>query len=88
MDKIRIEICLGTTCYVLGSASLVDVENRLPKELAGRVEVIGSHCLETCHNRNYGDAPFVRVGRRVIGNASIERILEALFEELEKETDR
>ena len=88
MDKIKVEICLGTTCYVFGSASLADMENRLPENLVGKVEIIGSSCLETCHNKNYGDAPFVRIGQRVISNASIERILEVLFEEIEKESDR
>ncbi len=88
MKKIKVEICLGTTCYVLGSASLVDLEKRLPAELADSVEVIGSSCLDICNKKNDGEAPFVRIGERIIDNASVERIVEALYEELQQEDRR
>ena len=32
-NKIKVEICLGTTCYVLGSFRLSALEEQLPPEL-------------------------------------------------------
>ena len=83
--KMKVEICLGTTCYVLGSFRLSALEEQLPPELADRVEVAGAACLGLCKDRNYGKAPFVRInGNCVVDNATIEKVLDALKEELEK----
>ncbi len=86
MSKITVEICTGTTCYVLGSVSPADVYARLPGELVGQVDVNTVSCLKACCNKNDGQAPFVRVGTRVIGNADVENIVEAVFNALQQET--
>lgn len=79
MNTIQVEVCLGTTCYVLGAAKLAEMENRLPDELKHRVKIVGCPCLEVCHDRNYGNAPFVRIGDKIIENATVERVIEALW---------
>lgn len=63
-NKIKVEICLGTTCYVLGSFRLSALEEQLPPEFKDRVEVVGCACLDVCHDRNYGNAPFVRIDEK------------------------
>lgn len=81
-SKIKVEICLGTTCYVLGAFRLSTLEEELPEDLRDQVEVVGSACLELCHDRNYGNAPFVRInGERIVDNATIEKVIEAIREE-------
>ena len=70
-NKIKVEICLGTTCYVLGSFRLSALEEQLPPEFKDRVEVVGCACLDVCHDRNYGNAPFV----------TIEKVIDILREE-------
>ena len=78
-NKIKVEICLGTTCYVLGSFRLSALEEQLPPELKDRVEVVGCACLDVCHDRNYGNAPFVRInGDRIVDNATIEKVIDIL----------
>ena len=77
--KIKVEICLGTTCYVLGSFRLSALEEQLPPELKDRVEVVGCACLDVCHDRNYGNAPFVRINEdRIVDNATIEKVIDIL----------
>ncbi len=80
VKKIKVEICLGTTCYVLGSFRLSSLEEQLPPNLKDRVEVVGCACLEVCHDRNYGNAPFVRIGERIVDNATVEKVIEVLQE--------
>lgn len=81
-DKIKVEICLGTTCYVLGSFRLSALEERLPDDLKARVEVVGSPCLNACRDRNYGNAPFVRIGgTRLVDNATVEKVIDILHDE-------
>ena len=81
-DKIKVEICHGTTCYVLGSFRLSALEEQLPPEFKDRVEVVGCACLDVCHDRNYGNAPFVRIDeKRIVDNATIEKVIDILREE-------
>ena len=78
-NKIKVEICLGTTCSVLGSFRLSALEEQLPPELKDRVEVVGCACLDVCHDRNYGNAPFVRINDdRIVDNATIEKVIDIL----------
>ena len=82
-SKIKVEICLGTTCYVLGSFRLSTLEEQLPEELRDKVDVVGSACLDLCHARNYGNAPFVRINdSRIVDNATIEKVIDAVREEV------
>ena len=39
MEKVKVEICCGTACYLLGAANMMDLEDQLPAEWRGRVEV-------------------------------------------------
>lgn len=81
-NKIKVEICLGTTCYVLGSFRLSALEEQLPPELKDRVEVVGCACLDVCHDRNYGNAPFVRINDdRIVDNATIEKVIDILHDD-------
>ncbi|MBS1368738.1 MAG: (2Fe-2S) ferredoxin domain-containing protein [Lentisphaeria bacterium] len=81
-NKVKVEICLGTTCYVLGSFRLSALEEQLPPELKEQVEVVGCACLDVCHDRNYGNAPFVRINEeRIVDNATIEKVIDILRDE-------
>ena len=37
MEKVKVEICCGTACYLLGAANMMDLEDQLPAEWRGRV---------------------------------------------------
>ena len=54
----------------------------MPPEFKDRVEVVGCACLDVCHDRNYGNAPFVRIDeKRIVDNATIEKVIDILREE-------
>lgn len=79
-DKIKIEICCGTTCYLLGAADLLQLESRLPAEWKDLVEISAVPCLSACTTENLGGAPFVRIDGALVPKASVESICECLFE--------
>ena len=61
MKKIKVSICTGTTCYVMGASDLLLLEEVLPEHLKGKVEIEGVTCLEKCKSTGIGKnkAPFV-----------------------------
>ncbi len=82
-EKLLVEICVGTTCFVLGAAALQSLEDFLPSEIKDKVDVVGSPCLNCCRNRNDGNAPFVRIGgKHIVGNASIQKVIAKIEEVL------
>lgn len=76
-SSVMVEICTGTTCFVLGAGYLLNLSEELPERLKGRVDIRGSHCLGLCNDPKNGKPPFVRVGQIVLSEASVESIIEA-----------
>lgn len=79
---LKVVICSGTTCYVMGGSDLLLLEEHIPEQYRSRIEIEGSTCLGLCKDRKYGKAPYVRVGDSIIDAASITRILEKIAEKL------
>ena len=48
--KIKVSICTGTACFVMGASEILVLEDSLPDELKGIVEIEGLTCLEKCKN--------------------------------------
>ena len=61
MENVKVEICCGTACYLLGAANMMNIEDQLPESWRGRVEVEAKTCLELCERENLGGAPYVRI---------------------------
>ena len=82
---VRLEICGGTACYMLGGGELSGIGGKLPAEWRGRVEVVTVPCLNACRGSGIspGGAPFVRIGGHIVPNAGEAAVFECLFELLE-----
>lgn len=81
MDTITVEVCFGTSCYLLGASKFVDFDETLPPELAGCVEVRARTCMDLCERDNIGKAPYVRInGTEVICEATPENVRARLLE--------
>ncbi|MCR5413745.1 MAG: NAD(P)H-dependent oxidoreductase subunit E [Kiritimatiellae bacterium] len=80
-DKVKVEICCGTACYLLGAMRLMDLTENLPKDLVGLVEFEAKACLGKCERDEIGCAPYVRFnGTEWMGNATPERVVERIRE--------
>jgi len=73
--KIKIKICTGTNCYVMGGADLLTLEDNLPEELLSQVEIEGSNCLGFCKDSTSGKSPFVMVDDKLITGANITSLI-------------
>ena len=86
MEKnLEVRICTGTLCYVMGGADLQVIDEYLPEELLDKVDIKGTPCLDYCNNCDGPKAPFVKVGDKVISEASIEKVVTAIKEALGEE---
>ena len=81
--KIQVEICAGTTCFVLGSVQFESFEDTMPSEWKGKVEVSASRCLGLCRKGKFSGAPYVRINSVPIGNATPEKVMEVIAEMLD-----
>ena len=79
MKKVKIEVCCGTACYLLGAANLMELEDKLPEGLKELVDIQASPCLELCERDNLGGAPYVRInGMEIMSNANVEKLIKRL----------
>ena len=78
MEKLKLEICCGTTCYMLGAAKLMALENIMPAEWRDKVDIAGLPCMELCVSEKLCGAPFARLDGEVISQATVEKVLEAV----------
>jgi NADH:ubiquinone oxidoreductase subunit E len=83
MAKVNVKVCLGTTCFVMGSSNLQELIELVPKKYGDDVEVAGSPCLVLCSiDWEFSKAPYVKVNNEVIKEATVEKVLAAIDKEL------
>ena len=77
MEKIQVEICLGTTCFVMGSSHLQDLIEIIPRRYNDKVS--GKPCLGLCsQDCEYSQAPYVKVDEEVVSQATVEKVLKVI----------
>ncbi len=83
MAKVNVKVCLGTTCFVMGSSNLQELIELVPKKYGDDVDVSGSPCLGLCSiDWEFSKAPYVKVNDEVIKEATVEKVLAAIDREL------
>lgn len=76
MKKIKVEICIGTTCFVMGGSQLQSLAEICPRKYKDQVEVVANTCLDYCNNQgDFNRAPYAKVDDEVVEEATIEKIL-------------
>ncbi len=78
MKTVKVSICTGTACFVMGASEIMLLEENLPDDLKGKVEVEGITCLEKCKDSSCGKAPFVLVDGQVVQNATVTTVIEKI----------
>ena len=85
MAKIKVNVCMGTTCFVMGGANLQELMEIIPKKYGDDVEVSGSPCLGLCSiNWEYSKAPYVKVNDDIITEATVDKVITLVDEKLKK----
>ena len=67
-ETLKITVCTGTTCYVLGGSHYLMLKQELPGEILARISLEGSPCMgdlpgtgrpkENALPKNWGDSFF------------------------------
>ena len=76
--KLLLELCFGTTCFVMGASKLQEIEQYIPPQYKNKVEVKAHTCLDLCKNATYMKAPFVKLDGEIISEATVEKIIQAI----------
>lgn len=85
MEKVSVKVCLGTTCFVMGSANLQELIEIVPQKYGDKVDVSGVPCLGLCSTDwEFSKAPYVKVGNDIIKEATVEKVINAIDEKLAK----
>ena len=85
MAKVNVKVCLGTTCFVMGSSNLQELLELVPRKYGEDVDVSGSPCLGLCSiDWEFSKAPYVKVNDEVIKEATVEKVLAAIDRELKQ----
>jgi NADH:ubiquinone oxidoreductase subunit E len=76
MNKITVEICYGTLCFVMGGEVFETLQEHLPEEIKEVVALKGMVCPGYCHQQEkYGKPPFVKVQDRLICEANPQKVI-------------
>jgi len=86
MEKVNVKVCLGTTCFVMGSSNLQELIDTVPTKYGEKVDVLGVPCLGLCSiDWEYSRAPYVKVDNDVVYEATVEKVLSAIERKLGNE---
>lgn len=77
MDKVRVEICMGSSCHSRGNYQVAQLLRSFQQEDA-QVEVVGSLCANRC-----SDGPIVKVDGRMLSKVGAATLRAAMDEALE-----
>ncbi|HPO02437.1 NAD(P)H-dependent oxidoreductase subunit E [Treponema zuelzerae] len=79
-EKIKVVICSGTACFVMGASEILLLEESLPEDLKDKVEIEGATCLGLCKDSKNGKAPFVTINGEVMTEATLPGVLQKIQE--------
>ncbi|NMC31801.1 MAG: (2Fe-2S) ferredoxin domain-containing protein [Veillonellaceae bacterium] len=75
MRKVKVEICRGTSCHLLGSQELLAAVKSLPPERQAQLEIVMVDCLKSCRQ-----GPNIRIDGKVLSGLTPEELVLLLQE--------
>ena len=82
-EKLLVEVCCGTSCYILGGKELLNWVEAEMNTFADRVDFRAVPCLNACETDHLGEAPFVRINGVISGGMTIRKLSVAIQAALE-----
>ena len=83
MEKVKVKICQGTTCYVMGGDVIKSVLKVLTEKFGDKVELISVRCLGNCNESDsFSKAPYVYVEDEEISSANLDKVIKAIEKRL------
>lgn len=85
--KVRVQICVGTACHIMGAADLITIEDLVAEPLRDRVEVEGIACMGLCRDESHGKPPFVIIDGQTLAEATLDKVLARIERRAERLID-
>ena len=86
MEKIEVEICMGTTCFIMGGESMQELASILQRKYQDKVNTKGIVCHGLCNTDcQYSKATYVKVAGDVISEATVDKVLSSVNKKLGEE---
>lgn len=79
MKNIKLKICAGTMCYVMGGAQLMDIAEDIPEDIREYVDISLMPCLKQCNGTE--KPPFVELNGQIITGVSKSTLIRIIKEE-------
>jgi len=79
---VKIVVCSGTACYVMGGSELLLLDDHIPGKWKARIQIEGSPCLGYCKDKKHGKAPFAMVDGTLLSQATVPEVLRLVAERL------
>lgn len=86
--KVKIKICAGTHCYVMGGSELISLEDHLNDDQKEQVEIMGATCLNHCKDKDNSAPPYVEINDQIMAKANIPQILNTINKLLSDEVHK
>lgn len=74
---VKVKICMGTHCTMMGNLNLQENLEDLQLEYPGQIEIESVRCLKFCEDNK---APIVELSGKIITNASAEKVISEILE--------
>ena len=85
-NKVKVRICVGTSCFVMGAAQIQSLEFNAPADIAEQIEIVEERCMNLCKDvkTKYNHGPFVFVYDELVEEATYEKVVNKIREEIKK----
>ncbi|MBT1247160.1 MULTISPECIES: NAD(P)H-dependent oxidoreductase subunit E [unclassified Thermosipho (in: thermotogales)] len=80
--KVDVEVCVGTTCHLMGSSILIDTIENLPEEVKEHLNFKCSLCFGDCNEGR--TPPIIKVNKITYHGVTPEKLKEIIFSCLEE----
>jgi NADH:ubiquinone oxidoreductase subunit E len=80
--KIKVSICTGTACFVMGASEIMLLEEKIPDSIKQHIDlqIEGLTCMGNCKNHANGKPPFVKINDELISEANLVTVLDKISE--------
>lgn len=75
--SVKIKVCMGTHCTMMGNLNLQENLESLQIEYPGKIEIEAVKCLKYCEENG---APVVDINGELIKNATAEIVISKIIE--------
>ena len=86
MEKVKVKICEGTTCFVMGGQTVKSMITSLAEKYKDKIEISSVRCFGTCNKSDsFSKAPYVMVDDEQISSADLEKVIAVIERKLNNE---